>query len=680
MPPNPLGNAPSATAPASGGRNEPADPTESVPAVDAAGNIRDEAEPGNAAMSGAVWDDEPDEQSGETGSTEQRRSGGSSGGDEDGGDERELDTEKPDPYTQAIDATLARFSAVHDQIAEEEARRRNRFGRLLGKRKEPELGQDMPFDFIEGGRNGDASRVEWKQQQRKQRTVRLGKVLAIAAAVAVFVATGVGWSAKTWVDAKFREVSALDPHSAAIRNSQMQTGDLNFLLVGSDTRAGAEADDSAGTVKSHPGARSDTTMVAHIPADRDRILIVSFPRDLEIDRPTCREWDAKTGDYSDNRLPAVNNVKFNTAYAVGGPKCTTKVVQQISGLSITNFLGINFRGFQAMVNAVGGVRICSTMPIVDSVLGTILPEAGRHTLNGQQALQYVRARHVAGDPTADYGRMERQQLFLSALLRKAMSAQVLLDPGKLTDFVNAVTSNTFGENIGTDQLIGLGRSLQGLEPGKVTFITVPTTGEANENGNEELRESDADALFRAIIEDTPIAPHQQDSGTEQSETASSARSAGTDPMTQDSLSDEAASTAPALAASAGSGALRVFPAQATQPPDVAIKVFNTTDRAGLAGRTRDKLQQVGYTVTGVGDMEQTVERTVIRHSADNAEAARILATSIPGATLVEDASAGEVLRLELGTGYEETVREPETGTPDVPDNLATVNAGKDVCG
>lgn len=406
---------------------------------------------------------------------------------------------------RAIDATLARFSAVHDQIAVEEADRRKRYSWLLGKRKEPELGRDMPFDFREG-RDSKASRLEWKQQKRRRRTGLLIKALAVAAALTIFVVVGVGWSAKTLVDAKFKDVAALDPNSASIKDGAKQSGDRNFLMIGSDTRAGAQAGDGVGNTQDEPGARSDTTMIAHIPADRSRVLIVSFPRDLEVNVPSCERWDPSSGKYTGEQLPARDKVKLNEAYATGGPKCTTKVIQQISGLSITNFLGIDFQGFRSMVDSVRGVNICTEKPIIDDTLGTILPNAGPQTITGTQALNYVRARHVQGDPTSDYGRMERQQLFLSALLRKAMSGNVLLDPNKLGGFVDSVAANTFGENVGTDQLLGLGQSMQGLDASKVTFMTVPTVGEANENGNEELRESDKDALFRAIIEGAPLGP------------------------------------------------------------------------------------------------------------------------------------------------------------------------------
>jgi LCP family protein required for cell wall assembly len=420
-------------------------------------------------------------------------------------DDVEEDVEERKNDIKAIDATLARFSAVHDEIAAEEAARRRKYSWLLGKRKEPELGTDMPFDFHEG-RDGK-SRMEWKKKQRKRRTNLIVMAVAMAASLCVFLTLGIAWSATTiWGPPS---IAALDPNSDSIKDVASQTGDQNFLLVGSDTRAGATAADGVGSAQDEPGARSDTTIIAHIPADRSRVILVSFPRDLQVDMPACERWDSVTGQYTGEQAPARKNVRLNEAYAIGGPLCTTKVIQQVSGLRVDSFLGIDFHGFKSMVDAVQGVEICTEKPIIDSMLGTVLPEAGKQTLRGDQALNYVRARHVKGDPTSDYGRMQRQQLFLSALLRKAMSSQVLLDPGKLSSFVRAVSANTFGENIGVDRLMDLGQQLQGLDASRVTFITVPTTGYANEDGKEVLREDDTKALFQAIIDGAPITSNTQ---------------------------------------------------------------------------------------------------------------------------------------------------------------------------
>lgn len=401
---------------------------------------------------------------------------------------------------EQIDLTLARFSAVHDEIAAEEAKRRKRYAWLPGNKKEPELGSDMPFDFRDN--RGGGSRMEWKKKQRKRRTHLIVMAVAVAASLTVFLSLGFAWGATALFGPS--AVLALDPNSSDIKDAAGQAGDQNFLMIGSDTRAGASASDGVGDENDEPGARSDTTMVAHIPADRSRVELVSFPRDLQVDRPDCQRWDPKTGKYSDEIVPGKKGARLNEAYAVGGPLCTTKVIQQVSGLRMDSFLGIDFNGFKSMVDAVHGVEICTEKPVVDSTLGTVIPEAGRHNLTGDQALTYVRARHVQGDPTSDYGRMQRQQMFLSSLLRKTMSSQVLLDPRKLSDFVKAVSANTFGDNIGADRLMDLGQQLQGLDPNKVTFVTVPTTGYANEEGMEVLRDDAARALFQSMIDDAPV--------------------------------------------------------------------------------------------------------------------------------------------------------------------------------
>ncbi|MGH3886378.1 MAG: LCP family protein, partial [Pseudonocardiaceae bacterium] len=190
------------------------------------------------------------------------------------------------------------------------------------------------------------------------RVRRAGKALVTAVALLVFLATAAGWTTTQWLDGQLREVLALDPHSVAITNAEAQRGDENVLLVGSDSRMGAEEENHVGDTAAVGGARSDTVMVAHLPADRSRVVIVSFPRDLQIKRPRCDVWDPVSGSYTGRTDPGANVAKLNTAYQVGGPLCVTKVVQYLSGLAVTRFVGIDFHGFKSMVDAVGGVRIC----------------------------------------------------------------------------------------------------------------------------------------------------------------------------------------------------------------------------------------------------------------------------------------------------------------------------------
>ena len=333
---------------------------------------------------------------------------------------------------------------------------------------------------------------------------RTGKALVTAVACLVFVVTAGGWTTTQWLDGQLRDVLALDPDSAAITDAEAQRGDENVLLVGSDSRMGAQRSDGVGSVDVVGGARSDTVMIAHLPADRSRAVVVSFPRDLQITRPPCEVWDPVSGSYT-GRIDAGTNVaKLNTAYEVGGPLCVTKVVQDLSGLAVTRFVGVDFHGFKSMVDAVGGVRICVERPLKDSQLGTIIPQPGYSTISGSTALNYVRARHITGDPTSDYGRITRQQHFLSALLRQVLSPSVLLNPGRLRALITAVAANTVGQNVDSSALLALAQSVQGLNPANVAFITVPTTGLANEYGNEELQAADNAALFRTIIDGAPL--------------------------------------------------------------------------------------------------------------------------------------------------------------------------------
>jgi LCP family protein required for cell wall assembly len=566
---------------------------------------------------------------------------------------------------RGIDHTLARFSAVHDEIqAEERVRKAKRRKLMPWRREDDEMEQldelvagqtlaapipgaqpvpapenQLPLDEGDG-----RTRLQAKKSRRHDRSTLAIRVAAATAAILVFVATGVAWGFKSWVDASSQQVDALDPDSKDIQDAAKQRGDENFLLVGSDTRAGAEAEDGVGSEKEIVGARSDTVMVAHIPADRQRAVVVSFPRDLEVRRPACEGWDPKSGDYTGEQKPAADTVKLNTAYQVGGPKCVTKLVQQLSGLMINHFVGIDFHGFKGMVDAVRGVQVCVERPLKDDILGTVVPQGGKNvTLTGDQALNFVRARHVQGDLTSDYGRIKRQQRFLSSLLRKAMSSEVLLDPGKLSDFVEAFSKSTFGDNIGIDQMITLGQSLQGIQAGKVTFITVPTVGEANDNGNEELRADDNKSLFRAVREDTPL-PGEK-SGTQQLQTVKAA------------------------------------PAN-TDPKSIKVQVFNGGNpTGGIAGGTADQLAEYGYQIVWVDAAPENVKRTIIKYAKGSEAKARLLQSSVPDAELVEDPSLAGAIQLIIGPGFDGKVVAPGKGQPadQLPADLSTINGGDVSC-
>lgn len=571
---------------------------------------------------------------------------------------------------RTIDHTLARFSAVHDELKAEEREKKSKRRKLLPWQQQDDdldrldelVGMQtiaVPQDAVAGEDESADDAQPRKKKARRKNKMGAGRVFAVVAAVLVFVATGAGWGFKSWINSSTQQVDALDPNSAAIQDAAAQRGDENFLLVGSDTRAGAAAEEGVGDESDIVGARSDTVMVAHIPKSRERVVVVSFPRDLEVDRPACERWDSKSGEYTGETDPGAEQVKINTAYQVGGPKCVTKMVQELSGLAINHFVGIDFHGFKDMVDAVDGVQVCVERPLKDEVLGTIVPQAGKNvTLTGDEALNFVRARKVEGDPTSDYGRIIRQQRFLSSLLRKAMSSEVLLDPGKLTGFIDAFSKSTFGDGIDVDQLFVLGQSLQEVDAGKVTFITVPTVGEANENGNEELRVEDTDALFHAIRNDIPLPGETPEKG-------------------KDAVQPNAQ-----LASSSGLRRQQTEPAGPVDPATIKIQVLNGgNDQDGIARQTADELGELGFQIMWVDASPERVDRTVIKYSKVKQAQAQTLAAAVPGAELVEDPAAGGALQLIIGPGFNGKVVSPTGGggpPPELPD-LSTVNAGDVSC-
>lgn len=423
-----------------------------------------------------------------------------------------------------IDNTLARFSAAHDELEAEEAKRKQRLEKLTARPAQLFEQTRTRLQRVvlpaRAGVSGDhaevtqlvtspeeaarLTRLQEKKQRHNERTALIGRISLIVLAVLIFLGTGAAWGTKTWFNSQFTQIAALDENSADILNGPAQLGDENFLIAGSDTRAGATSAENVGNANDVEGARSDTVMIAHIPADRKRAVVISFPRDLEISRPACERFDVASNDYTSEVVPAATKVKLNTAYAIGGPRCLTKWVQQLTGMRMNHFVGIDFGGFKDMVDAVQGVTVRVDAPIKDTVLGMVISQTGDVTISGDQALSYVRARHVVGDPTSDYGRIKRQQEFISALMTKVMSHGVLTNPTQLSDFVTAFAKATFGDNIGVDQMLTLAQSMNGLDPAKVAFMTVPTTGESNSRGNEVLLESKSKAVFQALIDNTAL--------------------------------------------------------------------------------------------------------------------------------------------------------------------------------
>lgn len=320
---------------------------------------------------------------------------------------------------------------------------------------------------------------------------------ALGASFLVLVSAGAGW----WLYKKLDGNITTDTSAAAElkvyekeRPTPVVMDAQNILLIGSDSRAGENSEygrDDGGS------QRSDTTILLHLAADRKSATAVSLPRDLMAEIPSCR-----TGDDKETRK---RFAQFNSAFELGGTACTIRTVERMTGIRIDHHMVVDFNGFKEMVDAVDGVEICLPKAIDDKDAHLDLP-AGRQTLNGEEALGYVRARKTLGDGS-DTERMERQQQFLGALVNKMQSNGVLLNPTRLYPVLDAATKSLTTDP-GLDSLrdlYDLVRSMRDVPTEQVQFLTVPRQPYRLDRNRDELVEPDAGELFKQLREDKPVA-------------------------------------------------------------------------------------------------------------------------------------------------------------------------------
>ena len=246
---------------------------------------------------------------------------------------------------------------------------------------------------------------------------------------------------------------------------------VTYLIVGSDTREGLTRAEikalKVGSTKVAAGKRSDTMLLVHISKSRDHATIVSIPRDTFVRVP---EWTDSKG-----KVHPPSYSKINATFGRGDAPLLVQTLESMTNLRIDHYIEVSFLGFKEMVDALGGVEICTNRKINDPKSHLILP-AGTHRLDGITALKYVRTRYFDG--MGDLGRMQRQQQFIAAMIREASSAGVLLNPVKLVKFVNAALGSvTTDPGLKQDDLITLAEQLRGISTKKVRTLTVPLSNE-----------------------------------------------------------------------------------------------------------------------------------------------------------------------------------------------------------
>jgi LCP family protein required for cell wall assembly len=258
----------------------------------------------------------------------------------------------------------------------------------------------------------------------------------------------------------------------------------NWLIAGSDSRQGLTAKQERQLATGHDigGHRSDTVMILHIPANGGPSVLVSLPRDSYVPIP----------GYGDNKL--------NAAFSFGGPKLLAKTVQNVTGLRIDHYMEIGFGGFVHVVDAVGGVRMCLKTSLYDQASGARLKK-GCQTLDGDQALAYVRTRHNFSDQ--DLQRVQDQRLFMRALLSKLTSPGVILNPfASIPAALGVANTVTVDQGTSLYQLIKAAFALRHPE---TTTVPIANSNYPTAAGDAvQWNSAEATQLFNDLKNDQPV--------------------------------------------------------------------------------------------------------------------------------------------------------------------------------
>ena len=353
-------------------------------------------------------------------------------------------------------------------------------------------------------------------------------------------------------------------------------------------------------------------MVLH--ADGANSYAVSFHRDLWVN------------------IPGRGDLKLNAAFN-DGPQKVIDTITANFGVPINHYLEVNFATFADIVEAVGAVPVYFPYPARDEYSGlTETWVAGCYRLNGQAALAYVRSRHleykkdgkwVDASPMADLDRIDRQQSFVKKLGKIAV-AHTMDDPLIAPDLADKVIPKlVVDDSFDRSSFNALVNAFMGLADGKggLTFVTLPWDGPATRSGQSVLlvKQPDADTVFAILKGEVP---------------------------------PPSATTTTAAGSTGGTGGATQQPA-ALRPVDVRVQVMNGSGVSGAAGNASQALSNLGFAPGTIGnDSRGTVAKSEVRYRPGDEAKAQLVASAVPGATLVADSSlSGTDVVLVVGKNF-----------------------------
>lgn len=436
-----------------------------------------------------------------------------------------------------------------------------------GQRQHSSYGQQRLLRRIAAGR---------RARRRRLLLSACGALSAI-----VLLVSGGAWALSSYVNSALGRVDAGVSGSAG--------GPLNVLVAGVDERSGLTRRQQAELHVGHvPSTNSDTMMLVHVAADRSRVSVISLPRDSWLD------------------IPGHGMNKINAAFGLGGPKLMVATVEHATGLTVSDFVQVNFLGFIKIIDALGGVNVCLPYAVNDAYSGLRL-SAGMHHVDGVTALKYARDRHSFA--LSDLARIQHQQSLLSSLLKEAISSGTLANPLRLSRFLRAVLA-AVKVNRGLN-VTALADQLRGISPSEVRLLTVPLA-------NPDYRAPDGESavLWNKAAAGRLFASLRADRSPSRPSTPPAAHHAGTK----------------------------------LRPRQVSAEVYNGTMISGLSASTGVTLARLGFRIrAGLTWRKHDVTRTVIGYPPGQQAAARLLRQrGLPGAAL-RQVPALRMIRVVLGT-------------------------------
>ncbi|MEU0298969.1 LCP family protein [Streptomyces sp. NPDC006175] len=483
------------------------------------------------------------------------------------------------------------------------------------------------------------------RRKAKPKKSRKKKALVWSGGVLAFLLVGTGTAGYLVYQHFNANITAVSTDGAGTGGFSKDRA-INVLVIGTDKRTGEgnEGYGDAGSV-----GHADTNILFHVSKDRTNATALSIPRDLITDIPNC-PTTLENGEKKD--IPPTSGGRFNASLGQSDrtPSCTMRTVTELTGLEVDHFMVADFNAVKSLTTAVGGVDVCLAKDIDDKDSHLKLSQ-GEHTLQGEQALAFLRTRHSVGFGS-DLSRIEIQQQFLGSLMRKLKSNDTLTSPTKMWSLAEAATKAlTVDDKIADiNQLRKLGMELASVDPKNITFTTVPVLDNPDDKATVILDQSKAPQVFSMMREDVSF------TAVEKQEKA--AAKAKNDAKLKGAKAD---------------------------PADVRVDVYNGGAPAGSAQGALDWLQneQGVLKSTNKANAPEKVKKTQLVYAPNQADQARSLAAMMglsASALKPTTTDAGEMdpMVLTLGPDFTEA-GSPLSAPGKTPDGVQRVEADKAVC-